>query len=169
MVGLRDLFGSPSPTTDADPTTDAPRPSQALGGLSRLREPAPAPARPLSGDVPPASRIRQPSSGPVRLPRRKTSISISPALQERISTAFHRDRWTMAELVAEGVRRMGSGRIEDSRLDESVRVNCTSSASIRTVALGTGDLDELDRRAGRLRLSRSQLVAALVALVLDDL
>lgn len=170
MPGLRNLFATPQ---EADPTGDLPRPSSRLGGLSRLTNPvveaseaASPPAIVEPAQVAPRPRATE-SVAPS--PRRKTSLSLPAPLQRRISQAYHRDRWTMADLVAEALRRTRSGRIQPAAIERRVRSLEGPSSSIKTVALPRNELDELDDLAAQLRLSRSLLVAVLVDLVLDDL
>jgi len=90
-------------------------------------------------------------------------------MQKRISQAFHRDRWTMAELVAEGVARLQSGRVQNVDIERRLRSIDGPSSATKTVSLALADLDELDYRAATMRLSRSQLVAALLDMLLEDL
>ncbi len=182
MTGLRDLFNRSAP--EPDPTSEIHRSHGGLGGLGRLVEPSPpteaSPQRtPAERDEPgipqESRRARQQTANvgdgptPSRRLRRKTSLSLSPAMQKRISQAFHRDRWTMAELVAEGVTRLQSGRVQNVDLERRLRSVDGPSSAIKTVSLALSDLDELDHRAATMRLSRSQLVAALLDMLLDDL
>lgn len=182
MTGLRDLFNRSAP--EPDPTSEIHRSHGGLGGLGRLVEPSPPPETTpqrtsLERDEPGITkesrlvRHQRTNAGDGQAPsgrvRRKTSLSLSPAMQKRISQAFHRDRWTMAELVAEGVARLQSGRVQNVDIERRLRSIDGPSSATKTVSLALADLDELDYRAATMRLSRSQLVAALLDMLLEDL
>lgn len=173
MPGLRELFGTRTPEPDA--TDEVVRSRPGVGGLSSLvgsipKNPLVEPVAAAGIVAPVEPRPRQRTApAETQSSRRKTSLSLPGSLQKRISQAYHRDRWTMADLVAEAVARTRSGRIRAAEIERRLRTLQGPSSSIKTVALPRSVLAELDDQAGRLRLSRSQLVAVLVDLVLDDL
>ena len=75
----------------------------------------------------------------------------------------------MAELVGESVLRIQSGRIQNVDIERRLRSAEGPSSATKTVSLSIADLEELDRRAASMRLSRSQLVAVLLDMLLEDL
>ncbi len=180
MRGLRDIFADID--DDADETTDLPRPIS-LGGLSGLgtRPLAHEPNAEPSVDDPQvpvtqvtdstsfAPTVRSREARTTQL-RHKTSFSLASDLRERISTAYTRDRWTMAELVSQGIERVESGRISKPEIERTVKaLSSRSGSAIKSVNLGVDDVALLDDLATSMRLSRSQLISAVVSLVLDSL
>ena len=183
MQGLRDVFAETRPLDDEP--SDAGRTASGLGGLSRLTTAlsvtetneqsiaittAPAvEATATDYATGPSVAPRRPGAIAPRV-RHKTSISISARLRSRVSSAYRRDRWTAAELVEEIAERLRSRRITASDVERALRgLGSEPVMTIQKVAIALDDLEILDDVATQLRLSRSQLLAATLTLVLDSL
>lgn len=191
MSGLRSVFARVD--EEVDETADLPRPAtqQGLGGLSRLAERA-GEMKGVDVDPAPLSAIGEEESGPASVRansdstsapshrkrryeaatelKRKTSFSLPAELRARISTAYNRDRWTIADLVGEAIVRVQSGRISNLEIERSVKeLSSQVGSSIKNVNLPIEHLTLLDELANSMRLSRSQLISATVSIVLKAL
>lgn len=176
MRGLRDVFAS---VPHDDDTTDLRRPGKlgGLGGLAAIGDRSTTieiEASELVDTLP--EQLSEPLARHTAAPgnrgelRRKTSFSLTAGLGERIAVAYTRDRWTIAELLTEALARVESKRISPTDIERNVRTLARTPASaVKSVKVPLSELDKLDALAGKLRLSRSQLMSAIVLHVLDSM
>jgi hypothetical protein len=104
-------------------------------------------------------------------PRRKTSVTLPPAVRDRVADAYHQGRWTLLALLELAGERLASREIARSDVEAAVTALADGggSASIRSLSVPTALLEQFDDRAGAWRLSRSSFLAACLVLVLDHL
>lgn len=84
--------------------------------------------------------------------------------------AYTRDRWTIAALIDVSLQRVETRRIASRDIERSVQdLGRYGSSAIKSLKLTDDELVRLDALAEQLRLSRSQVMCALLSLTLDSL